>query len=73
MTVFTWFCNLLTSTELQGFHYYKEKKYKVQQYIFSLSQKLHQGTLITKTTIFISCAQDLQWATEWAKIFFPMD
>ena len=30
------------------------KKYKVWQYSFSLSQKLLQKTLITKTTIFIS-------------------
>ena len=31
------------------------KNKKVRQYSFSHSQKLHQKTLITKTTVFISC------------------
>ena len=57
------------STELQGFHYYQEK-YKVQQYSFSLSQKLHKETLITKIMISIFNTQDSQWATKRAKIFF---
>ena len=37
-TIFTWFGNLPTSIELQGFHYYQEKKkYKVRLQYFSLS------------------------------------
>ena len=75
-TVFTRFSNLLTSTELQGFHL-SGKKYKVRQYSFffplslSLSRKNYiKKTLITKTTIFISCVQDSQWATKRAKFFF---
>ena len=36
-TVFMWFENFPTSTELQGFHYYQEK-IQVRQYSFSLSQ-----------------------------------
>ena len=37
----------------------------------SLSRKNYiKKTLITKTTIFISCAQDSQWATKQAKFFF---
>ena len=39
-----WFGNLPTFTELQGFHYYQEK-YKVRQYSFSLTQKLHPENL----------------------------
>ena len=61
--------NLPTSMELQGFHYYREKIQRVAILFFSLSQKLHQKTLITKTTVYISCAQDSQWATKQAKKF----
>ena len=76
-TVFTRFSNLLTFTELQGFHL-SGKKNKVRQYSFfffflslSLSRKNYiKKTLITKTTIFISCTQDSQWATKRAKFFF---
>ena len=32
LTVFMWFGNLPTSTELQGFHCFQGKKYKVWQY-----------------------------------------
>ena len=35
-TVFTWFGNLLTSRELQGFHYYQEKVQSVAIFFFSL-------------------------------------
>ena len=31
-TIFTWFGNLLTSTELQGFHYYQEKYNNAQEH-----------------------------------------
>ena len=37
-TVFTWFGNLPTSTELQGFHYYKKKVYNVRLHCFSFSK-----------------------------------
>ena len=38
-TIFTWFDNLLTSTELQEFHYYQGKntEYKTAATIFSLT------------------------------------
>ena len=52
-TVFTWFDNLLTFTELQGFHYYQGKK-----------------NTKCDSTVFISCTQDSQWVTKWAKFFF---
>ena len=49
-TIFTWFDNLPTSMELQGFHYY-QGKIQAQQYSFFQSlKKLQQQTLITKTT-----------------------
>ena len=31
-TIFTWFGNLPTSTELQGFHYYQEKYNSAQEH-----------------------------------------
>ena len=37
-TIFTWFDNLLTSTELQGFHYYHGKIQSVAVQYFSLSR-----------------------------------
>ena len=40
-----------------------------RQYSF-LSKKLHE-ILISKTTAFLSCAQDSQWVTKQAKFFFP--
>ena len=47
--------------ELQIFHYYQGKiQSAVVQFFFSLSQKLHQETLITKTMVSISCTQDSQ-------------
>ena len=50
-TIFTWFGNLPTSTELQGFHYYQER-IQVVATVFSDSQKhgnnTHHKTLITK-------------------------
>ena len=75
-TVFTRFSNLLTSTELQGFHLSGKKIQSATILFFfffplSLSRKNYiKKTLITKTTIFISCAQDSQWATKRAKFFF---
>ena len=50
-----------------GISLLSRKKYKMQQYSFFLSQKLHQETLIIKTMVSISCAQGLQWATKRAK------
>ena len=50
-TIFTWFGNLPTSTELQGFHYYQRRVQKCDYKIFSLTQKTRQQpykTLITK-------------------------
>ena len=56
---------------------YQGKKTKCDSTLFffflslSLSRKNYiKKTLITKTTIFISCAQDSQWATKRAKFFF---
>ena len=44
-TIFTWFSNLPTSLELQGFHYFlgKKKKSKMQLYNFFLSKEQHQN------------------------------
>ena len=39
-TIFTWFGNLPTSTELQGFHYYQGRIQSVAT-VFSLSQERH--------------------------------
>ena len=55
-----WFGNLNTSTELQGFHYSQGKNTKCGITIFSLKNNIK--TLISKTTIFISCTHDSQWA-----------
>ena len=55
---------------------YQGKNTKCDSILFffsplSLSRKNYiKKTLITKTTIFISCAQDSQWATKRAKFFF---
>ena len=43
------------------------KKYKCDSTVFLYFKKLHQETLIIKTTVFISYAQDSQWATKRAK------
>ena len=67
-TIFTWFDNLRTSTELQGFYYYQEK-YKVRQYsffFFSL-KNYNNKTLITKAVFSISYTQDLQQTTKRPK------
>ena len=53
-TVFTWFSNLPTSTELQRFHYYQGKNTSTAVQFF-LSQK--NTTLITKTTFSTSCTR----------------
>ena len=63
--VFMWFGNLPISTELQGFHYSQEKIQSAAVQFFSLKNNIK--TLISKTTIFISCAQDSQWAQKRAK------
>ena len=50
-TIFTWFDNLPTSTELQGFHYYQGKiKSAAIVFFFFLSLKKHDNnkTLISK-------------------------
>ena len=46
-TVFTWFSNLLTSTELQGFHYYQGKIKSAVVQFFSLSKTTYWKTLKT--------------------------
>ena len=46
------------------------KKYKCGSTVFLSLKKLHQETLITKTTVSISCAQNSQWTTKQAKKFF---
>ena len=46
------------------------KKYKCGSTVFLSLKKLHQETLITKTTVSISCAQNSQWTTKQAKNFF---
>ena len=49
-TIFTWFGNLPTSTELQGFHYYQEKNTSAAvQFFFSLYKNYNDEILITKT------------------------
>ena len=63
--VFTWFGNLPTSIELQGFHYYRGKIQSAAIQFF-LSQKLQRQTLITKIAFSTSYAQDSQCATVWA-------
>ena len=50
-TIFTWFGNLFTSTELQGFHYYQGRIQSTScDYSFSFFTQKHdlQKTLITK-------------------------
>ena len=69
-TVFTWFSNLLTSTELQGFHYYQGKIKSAATIFFSLSQETRQQQNPNlKIGFSRSCAYDSQWATKRAKIF----
>ena len=46
------------------------EKYKMRQYSF-LSKKQCK-TLMSKITVFLSYAQDLQWATKRDKIFFQL-
>ena len=54
-TIFTWFDNLPTFTELQGFHYYQEE-YKVRlQYFLSLKHG-HHKTLITQLRFLHNCS-----------------
>jgi len=68
-TVFTWFGNLLASTELHRFHYYQGKIQNAAVQFFFFLTKLQQQTLITKATFSTSYVQDSQWATKWAKKF----
>ena len=50
-TIFIWFNNLPTSTELQGFHYSLEKKSKMWQYsFFSLQNNIE--TLMSKPPLY---------------------
>jgi len=67
-TVFTWFNNLPTSTELQGFHYSQGKIQSAVVQFFSLKNDIE--TLISKITVFISCAQDSQWVTKTGQKIF---
>jgi len=70
-TVFMWFNNLLTSTELQRFYYYQGKKIQSAATVF-LSLKKHDNnkTLITKLC-FLHPTHKIhsQWATKQAKNF----
>ena len=67
-TIFMWFGNLPTSTELQGFHYYQGKKYKVLlQFFLSLKKHNNHKNPNHKITFSTSCAHDSQWATKRAK------
>ena len=54
-TIFTWFSNLPTSTELQGFHYYQEKVQSVATDILTLKNTATPPlkTLITKVGLYI--------------------
>ena len=52
--VFTWFSNLLTTPELQEFHYSQEKIQSMVVQFFPLKNDIKN--LIFKTTVFISCA-----------------
>jgi len=54
--------------ELLGFHYSQEKIQSVAVQLFSLKNDIK--TLISKTTIFISYAQDSQWATKTGQKIF---
>ena len=67
-TIFTWFGNLPTSTELQGFHYY-QRKLQCAATVFFFLKTTRQNLNHKKKTAFISCAQDSQWATKRAKNF----
>ena len=67
-TVFTWFNNLPTSMELQGFHYSQGKIQSAVVQFFSLKNDIE--TLISKITVFISCAQDSQWVTKTCQKIF---
>ena len=49
------------------------EKYRMQQYsFFSFKKKKTFETLISKPTVFVSCAQDSQWATKIAKKFYDL-
>ena len=63
-----WFSNFPKFTELQRFHYSQEKLQDAAIQ-FSLSKKQHK-ILISKTIVFLSYAQDSQWATKRAKDYF---
>ena len=63
--VFTWFNNLLTSMELQRFHYYQGKKIQsaAVQFFFFLSKTTPRNPN-HQNNDFISYTQDLQWTTK---------
>ena len=44
-TIFTWFSNLPTSTELQGFHYYQEKYNSAQKHSQETQISIHPNSL----------------------------
>ena len=55
-TIFTWFGNLPTSTELQRFHYYQEKVQSAATYILTLKNTATpplKKALITKVGFYI--------------------
>ena len=73
-TIFTWFDNLPTSTELQEFHYYLGKIKSAATmfffFFFLVSQETRQQQNPNlKIGFSRSCAYDSQWATKWAKNF----
>ena len=69
-TIFMWFGNLPTSTELQEFHYYQGGKYKMRLQFFTLSEddnNNHKKNPNHQKTVFTSYAQESQQATKRAK------
>ena len=44
-TIFTWFGNLLTSTKLQGFHYYEGKYNSAQEHSQETQFPIHPNSL----------------------------
>ena len=69
-TIFMWFGNLSTSTELQGFHYYQGKIQSAATVFFSLLRNTTTTNPNYKIAFSTSYAQDSQWATKRAKFFF---
>ena len=56
----------LRSRSCRNFTIIREKNTKCGSIVFFSLKNYIKKTLITKTTVSISCAQDSQWATAWA-------